>query len=138
MYLKISPMKGVVRFGKKGKLNPRYVGPYDIFQRVGKVSYELKLPSELASVHPVFHVSMLKKCIGDPEFILAIEGLGAKDNLSYEEVLLRILDKQVKKLRNKEVASVKVLWKNHLVEGATWEAEADMKSHYPHLFDNLG
>ena len=69
---------------------------------------------------------MLKKCI---------EGLGVKDNLSYEEVLVQILDRQVKKLRNKEVVSVKVIWKNHLVEGATWEAEADMKSHYPLFFD---
>ena len=80
-------------------------------------------------VHPVFHVSMLKKCIDDPKFILLIEGLGFKDNLSYEEVPVQILDRKVKKLSNKEVASVKVLWKNHLVEGATWEAKADLMSH---------
>ena len=129
-------MKGVVRLGKKGKLSPRYVGPYEILQWVGKVAYELKLPSELDLVHQVFHVSMLKKCIVDPESILPIEGLGVKDNLSCEEVPVQILDRQVKKLRNKEVASVKVLWKNHLVEGATWEAETDMNSHYPHLFYN--
>ncbi|MUG03910.1 hypothetical protein ECC01_23490 [Bacillus tequilensis] len=128
VYLKISPMKGVVRFGKKGKLSPRSMGPYEILQRVGKVAYELKLHRELVSVHPVFHVSMLKKCIGNPESILPIEGLGIKDNLSYEEVLVQILDRQVKKLRNKR--------KNQLVEGATWEAEDDMKSHYPRLFDN--
>ena len=75
-------MKGVMRFGKKGKLSPRYVGPYELLQRVGKVSYELKLPSELASIHLVFHVSMLKKCIGDLESILPIEGLGVDENLS--------------------------------------------------------
>ncbi|TMW95512.1 hypothetical protein EJD97_008727 [Solanum chilense] len=125
-------MKGVVRFSKKGKLSPRY----EILQRVGKVVYELKLPSELTSVLPVFHIFMLKKCIGDPESILSIEGLGVNDNFSYEEVLVQILDRQVKKLRNKEVAFIKVLWKNHLVEGATWKAEAVMKSRYPHLFDN--
>ena len=102
-------MKGVVRFGKKGKLSPLYMGPYEILQRVGKVGYELRLPSELASVHPIFHVSMLKKCISNPEFILPIEGLVVKNNLFYEEVLIQILDRQVKKLRNKEVASVKVL-----------------------------
>jgi len=134
VYLKISPMKGVMRFGKKGKLRPRYVGPYEILKRVEKVAYELKLPIELAPVHPVFHISMLKKCIGDPVSILPLEGLGVNENLSYEEVPVKILDHQVKKLRNKEVASVKVLWRNHLVEGATWEAEADMKSRYPHLF----
>ena len=71
VYLKISPMKGVVRFGKKGKLSPCYVDPYEILQKVGKVSYELNLPSELASVHPIFHVSMLKKRIGDPKSIFS-------------------------------------------------------------------
>ena len=86
VYLKLSPMKGVVRFGKKGNLSPPYVGPYEILQRVCKVYYELRLPSELGSVNPIFHVSMLKKCIGDPESIIPIQGLGVKDNLSYEEV----------------------------------------------------
>ena len=119
VYLKISPMKGVVRFGKKGKLSSRYVGPFEILKRVGKVAYELKRPSELASVHPVFHVLILKKCISDPESIPPIEGLGVKDNLSYEEFPVQIIDRQVKKLRNKAVASVKVLRKNHLVEGTT-------------------
>ena len=132
--LKISPTKGVMRFGRKGKLSPRYVGPYAILQKIGKVAYELKLPSELASIHPVFHISLLKKCIGDPISILPIEGLGVDENLSSEELPVDILCLQVKKLRNKEVASVKVLWRNHLVEGATWEAENGMKSRYPHLF----
>ncbi|WMV50283.1 hypothetical protein MTR67_043668 [Solanum verrucosum] len=109
-------------------------GLYQILTRVGKVAYELDLPSELALVHLVFHDSMLKKCIGDPVSILPLEGLGVDENLSYEEVSVEILDRQVKKLRNKKVVSVKVLWRNLLVEGATWEAEADMKSRYPHLF----
>ncbi|KAK4709743.1 hypothetical protein R3W88_004256 [Solanum pinnatisectum] len=123
-----------MRFGKKRKLSPRYVGPYQVFKRVGKVAYELNLPNELALIHPVFHVSMLKKCIGDPVSILPLEGLGVDESLYYEEVLVEILDRQVKRLRNNEVASVKVLWRNHLVEGATWEAKADMMSRYPHLF----
>ena len=91
----------MVRSGKKGKLSPHYVGHYEILQRVSKVVCELKLPSELASVHPVFHVSMLKKCIGDPESILPIKGLGVKENLSYEEVPVEILNRQAKKLRKK-------------------------------------
>ena len=78
----------------------------------------MKLPNELASVHPIFHVSILKMCIGDPESILPIEGLGVKDNLYYEEVPVQNLDRQVQNLRNKKVVSVKVLWKNHLVEGS--------------------
>ncbi|WMV54810.1 hypothetical protein MTR67_048195 [Solanum verrucosum] len=113
-------MKGVMRFGKKGKLSPPCVGPYQILKRVGKIAYELDLPNELAPVHSVFHVSMLKKCIGDPVSIIPLEGLGVDESLSYEEVPVEILDRQVKRLRNKKVASVKVLRRNHLVEGATW------------------
>ncbi|KAK4708789.1 hypothetical protein R3W88_029714 [Solanum pinnatisectum] len=123
-----------MRFGKKGRLSPRFVGLYQILKRIGKVAYELDLPNELAPVHPVFYVSMLKKCIGDPMSIIPLEGLGMDESLSYEEVPVKILEWQVKRLKNKEVASVKVLWRNHIVEGATWEAEADMKSRYPHLF----
>ncbi|XP_069144433.1 uncharacterized protein [Solanum lycopersicum] len=131
-------MKGVVRLGKKGKLSPRYVGPYEFLERVINVTYELRLPSELALVYPVFHVFMLKKCIGDPESILPIEGLAVDENVSYEEVPVEILDLQVKKYRFKEVASTKFVWRNNLVEGATWEAEADMISRYPHLFVYYG
>ena len=102
-------MKGVVRFGKKGKLSPRYMGPCEILKRLGKVAYEFKLLSELASVHLVFHISMLKKCICDPLSILPIEGLRVKNNLSYEESPVQVLDRQVKNLRNKKVVFVKVL-----------------------------
>ena len=123
-------MKGVMRFGKKGKLSPRYVGSYEVLQQVGKVAYDLKLPSELASIHPVFHVFMLNKFIGNLVSIILIIGLGVDDKFSYEEVSVDILDRKVKYLRNKEVASVKVLWKNYLVEELTWEAEADIISRY--------
>lgn len=109
VYLKVSPMKGVMRFGKKGKLSSRYVGPFQIIRRVGQVAYELQLPSELAAIHPVFHVSMLKKCLGDPQLVVPVESIGVKDSLSYEEVPVQILDRQVRRLRNKEIASVKVL-----------------------------
>ena len=86
VYLKISPMKGVMRFGDTGKLSPRYIGPYEILQRVGNVAYKLKLSNYLASVHPEFHVSMHKMFLGDPTSILPVEGLGVDENLSYEEV----------------------------------------------------
>ncbi|KAH0672805.1 hypothetical protein KY290_025037 [Solanum tuberosum] len=134
VYLKVSPMKGVVHFGKKRKLSPRYVGLYEIIRRVGKVAYELGLPKEMELVHPVFHVSMLRKCVGDPNAIVPLEVVGVvEDNLTYEEVPVQILDRQVKRLRNKEMASVKVLWRNQQVESATWEAEADMQRRYPYL-----
>ncbi|WMV37616.1 hypothetical protein MTR67_031001, partial [Solanum verrucosum] len=90
---RISPMKCVMRFGKKGKLSPWYVSPYQIFKCVGKVAYELDLPNELAMVHSVFHISMLKKCIGDPVSILPLEGLGVDECLSYEEVSIEMLDR---------------------------------------------
>ncbi|WMV24334.1 hypothetical protein MTR67_017719 [Solanum verrucosum] len=127
-------MKGVMRFGKKGKLSPRYIGPYRISKRVGNVVYELELPQELVAVHPVFHISMLKKCMGDPSLIIPTEDIGIKDSLSYEEIPVKIIDRQVRKLRTKEVASVKVLWRNQFVEEVTWEAKEDMKKRYPHLF----
>ncbi|WMV36917.1 hypothetical protein MTR67_030302 [Solanum verrucosum] len=128
-------MKGVMRFGKKGKLSPRYIGPYRISKRIGNVAYELKLPQELAAVHLVFHIFMLKKYMGYPLLIIPTKNIGIKDSLSYEEIPVQILDCQVRKLRTKEVASVKVLWMNQFVEEATWEAEEDMKKRYPHLFE---
>lgn len=134
VFLKVSPMKGVMRFGRKGKLSPRYIGPYKIVRRIGKVAYELELPARLASVHPVFHVSMLKKCVGDHSLIVPVEKIGVKDSLTYEEVPIEIIDRQVRKLRTKEIASVKVLWRNQRGEEATWESEEDMKARYPLLF----
>ncbi|WMV07680.1 hypothetical protein MTR67_001065 [Solanum verrucosum] len=102
----------VMRFGKKGKLSPRYIGPYRIAKRIGNVAYELEGPQELAAVHPIFHISMLKKCIGDPSLILPTESVGIKDSLSYEKIPIQFLDRQVRRLRTKDVASVKVLKRN--------------------------
>ncbi|WMV08123.1 hypothetical protein MTR67_001508 [Solanum verrucosum] len=113
-YLKISPMKGVMKFGKKGKPSHIYVGPYLVLRRVGKVAYELDLPNELTTMHPIFYLSKLKKCVGDLTSIVSLEGLGVDESLSDEEVPVEILDRQVKRLRNKEIASMKVLWRNQL------------------------
>ncbi|WMV33125.1 hypothetical protein MTR67_026510 [Solanum verrucosum] len=101
-----------MRFGKKGKLSPHYVGSYKILRQIGTVVYELELPNELPLVHPVFHVSLFKKCVGDLTSIVPKEVLGVKENIDYEEVPVEILERKVKKLRNKEVSSVKVLWRN--------------------------
>ncbi|CAM9000100.1 unnamed protein product [Rhodiola kirilowii] len=138
IFLRVSPMKGVMRFGKKGKLSPRYIGPFEILERVGNVAYRLALPPTLSSVHPVFHISMLRKYISDPSHVLEYERLQMDDKVSYDEQPMAILDRQVKRLRNKEIASVKVLWKNHTEAEATWESEKDMKAKYPHLFESQG
>ncbi|WMV41018.1 hypothetical protein MTR67_034403 [Solanum verrucosum] len=127
-------MKGVMRFCKKGKLSPGYIGPYRISKRIGNVAYELELRLEFAVVHPVFHISMLKKCMGDPSLIIPTGYIDFKDNLSYEEIPVEILDHQDRKLRTNEVASVKVSQRNHFVKEANWEAEDDMKKIYSHLF----
>jgi len=134
VYLKVSPMKWVKIFGKKGKLSPRYIGPYKIVDRIGKVEYKVELPADLSNVHPVFHVSMLKKSIGDSVVIDPSESSGIQDSLSYEEIPVEVFDFQVRRLRNKEVPLVKVIWQNQSVESATWETEADMRAKYPHLF----
>ncbi|WMV33318.1 hypothetical protein MTR67_026703 [Solanum verrucosum] len=95
VFLKVSPTKGVMRFGKKGKLSTRYVGPYKILKRVGKVVYELELPAELAAVHLVFLVPLLKNCVGDPESIVPLESVVVNNTLTYEDVLFEILDHQI-------------------------------------------
>ncbi|WMV14565.1 hypothetical protein MTR67_007950 [Solanum verrucosum] len=104
-------------------------------KRIDNVAYELEIPQELAAVHLVFHISMLKKCMGDPSLIIPIKYIGINDSLSYEEIHVQILDRQVRKLRTNEVASVKVLWRNQFIEEATWKDEEDMKKRHSHLFE---
>ncbi|KAL5558761.1 hypothetical protein UlMin_034972 [Ulmus minor] len=109
VFLKVAPMKGIVRFGKKGKLSPRYIGPFEILEMIGKVAYKLALPSELSTVHNVFHVSMLRKYISDPSHVLESEPIEIREDLTYEEQPVQILDKKDKALRNKVIPLVKVL-----------------------------
>ena len=123
-----------MRFGTQGKHSTLYVGQYLILRRISKVAYELEFPNKLTSVHPLFHVLILKKCVGNLTTIVPLECLGFKENLSYEDVPVDILECQVKKFRNKEKCSINVLWWNQLGGGATLVAEGDMISHYPHLF----
>ena len=133
--LKVSPFKGVARFGQKGKLRPKYVGPYEILERVGEVAYRLALPPSLANVHDVFHVSQLRKYVHDPTHVIAVDSAMFEPNLSYEERPVQILDREVKTLRRKQVQLVKVLWRNQHHEEATWETEASMRQKYPELFE---
>ena len=136
VFLKVSPMKVVMRFGKNGKLSPRFVGPFEILKCISKVAYKLVLLPTLAGVHNVFHVSMLRRYIPDPSHVLNYKRLKIKDNLTYEEVQIQILDRKDHVLRIKTISLVKVLWKNDIVEEASWEREDEMKSKYPKLFVN--
>ncbi|XP_074298489.1 uncharacterized protein LOC141629372 [Silene latifolia] len=120
-------MKGVKRFGVKGKLSPKYIGPYEVVKRIGVVAYKLDFPPNSGKVHDVFHVSQLRKYISDPTHVLQSEVPELEPSLSFEEKSIRILDKKDKKLRSKVVPLVKVLWKCCNVEEETWEPEASMR-----------
>ncbi|CAN6557511.1 unnamed protein product [Malus baccata var. baccata] len=119
VFLKLSPWRGVVQFGKNGKLSARYIGPYQITERVGEVAYRLKLPPELSKVHDVFHVYMLRHYVSDPSHVIPPQPLEINSDLTYDEEPVTILDWKDKVLRNKTVRLVKVLWRNHSVEEAT-------------------
>uniref|UniRef100_A0A1S3Y815 Chromo domain-containing protein n=1 Tax=Nicotiana tabacum TaxID=4097 RepID=A0A1S3Y815_TOBAC len=116
----------------KGKLSPRYIGPFEILERVGEVAYRLSLPPSLSAVHPVFHVSMLRKYHDDPFHVLDFNSVQLDKDISYVEESVAILDRQVRKLRSKNITSMKVQWRGHPVEEATWETEHEMRSCYPH------
>jgi hypothetical protein len=112
-------MKGVIRFGKKGKLGPRYVGPFEVKEVVGPVSYRVALPLELAGVHDMFHVSTLRKYVHDPSHVISFKPLKIQENLTYEEMLIQILNHKEQQLRKKTIPLVKILWRNHGVEEAS-------------------
>jgi hypothetical protein len=135
VFLKVSPMRVVMRFRKKGKLSPKFVGPFQITQRVGRLAYKIALPSDLIGTHDVFYMSMLRKYIANPNVIVEYEPLKIQEGLTYVEESVKIVDKMEQVLRTKTTLIVKVLWHNHGVEEASWEAEHDIRSRYPHLFE---
>jgi hypothetical protein len=133
-YLRVTPMRGTHRFGIKGKLAPRYIGPFKVLGKRGQVSYQLELPPNLSLVHDVFHVSQLKKCFKDPGRAVDHETIDLREDLSYQEHPIRILDEAERKTRNKSVKFFKVQWSNHSDKEATWEREDLLRSEYPALF----
>ncbi|KAD4386310.1 hypothetical protein E3N88_26479 [Mikania micrantha] len=134
--LKVSPWKGVVRFGKRGKLNPRYIGPFEIIAKVGPVAYKLKLPPELSGVHDTFHVSNLKKCLSDETLVIPLEEIQIDDQLHFIEEPVEIMDREVKQLKQSRIPIVKVRWNSRRGPEFTWEREDQMKLKYPHLFND--
>ncbi|KAM0044820.1 putative nucleotidyltransferase, Ribonuclease H [Helianthus debilis subsp. tardiflorus] len=132
--LKVSPWKGMVRFIKRGKLNPRYIGPFEIIRRIGPVAYQLRLPEEMAGIHDVFHVSNLKKCLADESLIVPLKDIEVNEQLKFVERPLQIEDKKIKNLKHKRLVLVKVKWDSKRGPEYTWELESEMKNKYPHLF----
>ena len=134
--MKVSPWRKILWFGKKGKLSPRFIGPYEILERIGSVAYRLALPLELAKLHNVFHVSMLQKYRFDESHILLIQDVQVQSDFTYDEKPKAILAREVKQLRNKQVPLVMVLWQHHCMEEATWEPESTMRAQYPQPFSS--
>jgi hypothetical protein len=135
VYLKVSPWKGVIRFGKRGKLAPRFIGPFRIRQVVNDQTVALDLPSELAGIHDTFNVCYIRKCrVEDESQIVPLTDLKVDMSKRLIEEPVRLLDQKVTKLRRKEIPMVLVEWKHSLGSNLTWETEAEMRSRYPHLF----
>jgi hypothetical protein len=131
VYLRVSPTKGVHRSGIKGKLAPRYVGPFEILKVCGPVAYKIHLPSQLAAIHDVFHISQLKKCIKVPTKIIKTRAIEIESDLSYTEQPVQILDTKERTTRRKKIKMYKILWDHHTKEEATWETESYLQQNFP-------
>ncbi|WVZ84966.1 hypothetical protein U9M48_031931 [Paspalum notatum var. saurae] len=130
VYLKVSPMRGIRRFNMKGKLAPRYIGPFKILEKKGEVVHRLELPPSLSGVHNVFHVSQLKKCLRVPEEQAPLEGLEVQEDLTYTEYPVKILDTSERNTKNKKIKMCRVQWNHHTEAKATWEREDELKAAY--------
>ncbi|GJW45396.1 putative reverse transcriptase domain-containing protein [Tanacetum coccineum] len=138
VFLKVTPCRGVRRFGLKGKLSPRFIGPFEILDRIGEVSYRLTLPPQFYHVHNVFHVSLLRGYNYHPYHVVQYSFDKIREDLSFAEEPEAILDRQERVMRKKTIPLVKVLWKNHPDREATWENEEMMRTEYPHFFSRFG
>ena len=136
VFLRVTPITGVGRALKSKKLTPRFIGPYQITSKVGKVAYRVALPPNLSNLHDVFHVSQLRKYVPDPSHVIEMDDIQVRDNLTVETMPLRIEDREIKSLRGKEIFLVKVVWIGAAGESATWELESKMRNSYPELFES--
>ncbi|XP_012453145.1 uncharacterized protein LOC105775163 [Gossypium raimondii] len=134
VFLKVSSWKKILRFGCTGKLSPRFIEPYEIIERIKPDAYRLLLPPELEKIHNVFHVSMLRRYKSDPSHVISPSEIEIQSDMTYEEPI-RVLDREIKELRNKKISLAKVQWHRHGVEEATWELKGAMRQQYPNLFN---
>ena len=134
VFLKVMPKRGVVRFGKRGKLSPRFIRSFEILEMIGVVAYRLALPPSMSGVHEVFHVSMLRKYTPNPAHVVDWGQIEVDTDETFEEGLVCILDSRDQVLRHKTMRLVRVLWRNYVVEESTWEREDTMRATYPFLF----
>jgi hypothetical protein len=135
--LKLSPMRGLRCFKVRGKLAPRFIGPFKILEKRGEVAYQLELLPQLFGVHDVFHISQLKKSLRVPEEQIPMEDSDAKEDVSYQEYPIKILDTSERVMRNKKINMCKVQWYHHTKEEATWEREEGLKADFPSFFSDL-
>ncbi|WMV38029.1 hypothetical protein MTR67_031414 [Solanum verrucosum] len=138
VFLRVSPMKGVMRFWRRGKLSPRYIGLFEILRIVGEVAYELALPPAFLAIHPVFHVSMLRRYVPNESHLIQYDAVDLDDSLRYIEEPVAILARDVRRLRSRAIPVVKVHWRHLPVEEATWETEHEMRAQFPGLFEHSG
>ena len=127
VFLKVSPWKKAMRFGKRGKLSLRFIGPYEVIEKVGPLAYKLALPLELEKIHNAFHVSLLRRYRSDPSHVVSSETIELRLDLTYEDEPVEILAQEVKELQKKQIPLVKVLWRNHKTKEATLESEEVMR-----------
>ena len=138
VFLKVMPKRGVVRFGKRGKLSPRFIGPFEILERVGTVTYRLVLPPSMSGVHEVLHISMLRKYTPDPAHVVDLGQIEVDADETFEEGPVCIVDSRDQVLRCKTLRLVLVIWRHYGVEEYTWDREDTMRATYPFLFRDEG
>jgi hypothetical protein len=131
VYLKVSPTKGITRFGVKGKLAPRYIGPFPILEQCGPVAYPLQLPKTLSAIHNVFHVSQLKKCLRVPNRTIDIMDVTLEPDLTYSEHPIRVLDQKDRVTRRRVLKFYKIQWNQHTEDEATWETQDFLEKNFP-------
>ncbi|XP_020272408.1 uncharacterized protein LOC109847588 [Asparagus officinalis] len=134
VFLKISPNRDTICFGRHEKLNPRYVRPFDVLEKIGEVAYRLGLPPALAEVHDLFHVSQLQRYVRDPSHVIDFSDIEVRPDLTYEKQPVAILDRREKTLRNQTIMLVRVMWHPDSPSESTWETESEMRQRYPHMF----